>query len=284
MLRSTEYICFFCDKDHSLNLDSGTCIDCLIENCLECYTGYPDSNPLCYTCDNGYYVFSDESLCAAGTVENCYKYKYDEDVCQECLPGYFIPFGGEGCSPCSEILENCNTCEQLKGPTGKPLNRCLVCDPGFQWDESLSLCMSCPENCGWCYDEEDDFTGEEYLACGQCYAGYSWDPIDRICRERCDIEGCVNCIDGGCLNCVSGYYYDEATGSCESCESSCLNCYGPEDYQCIGYFFFFITFNGFSFKSGVGSCITGTGIQLSQSTSKLIYTTGRSHFTSSFLK
>lgn len=216
-------LCLFCQKDYILDLETGECNPCSIENCDECYAVLGSTQPLCWQCDDGYYLSPNETYCLEGSVENCQTFEFFLDMCKECKYG-FIKITGE-CFDCQEEFENCLDCS---AQPGYPV--CTLCESGFMFDDTLMRCVECQPNCAWCeYQEEKN----EEVVCGQCIAGYSYDPLSMECVEACDVERCKYCTkDGGCAICLSGYYYSEGSGECEPCHESCYECYGPKNYQC----------------------------------------------------
>jgi len=158
-------------------------------------------------------------------------------VCATCSTGFNLP-ATQLCGPstCTNYLANCHSCS-----ADTPLV-CESCNPGYVYDSTNSVCVSCTtgatgysgefvgytENCAvtdskvLSYDSSCDTT-----------AGYYWDTTNSACvncgtgtnsagvtytgvTANCDT--CTNALLVlTCTDCATGYYFDSTNFECISC-------------------------------------------------------------------
>ena len=185
-----------------------TCNGPLSTHCLSCQAGqfyHPQTSTCQLVCPPGTYPNSITSTC---------------DLCYKSTAG-----GGSGFS--------CKTC------FGPDSTDCTSCSPGLYLENETSTCViTCPKGtyadnqtwiCQPCYDaqKQEGSLGEFSCAtcdgplsthCLSCGASLTFIVATKSCSDTCP--------------CESGYYYDSATGICDSCYSSCSYCIGPNEVDC----------------------------------------------------
>ncbi|EAR85854.2 transmembrane protein, putative (macronuclear) [Tetrahymena thermophila SB210] len=180
----------------------GICQYCDLSVCSQCITG-----KICKKCQNQYYLNSSKwcSKCDS----NCNQCTGPGN-CQQCNQGYFMQNGvcvascslgyyvnGYNCLACHQGCANCN------GPLS---NQCTSCTSKYQL-----------------------FTSECLI---RCQSGYFRD-IDRICKQC--TTGCDYCTNNlYCNTCLKGFFINQSTQKCSSCDPQCQQCNGPSLQNCTG--------------------------------------------------
>ncbi|CAG9327430.1 unnamed protein product [Blepharisma stoltei] len=166
----------------------GTCDSCsacpgILKSCLPTCgeTEYVDENGNCQKCPS-----ECSWICSrAGTCNLCY-----DDLCYKCTK-YEI-------GACTQCVENAvlssGQCECQSGYI-KQGSQCVEkCSDGFYLDSGSQSCLSCPENCLKCMDQN---------SCMICKSGFF--PQHGKCE------------------CAAGYFAD-SSNNCLKCGASCLTC------------------------------------------------------------
>ena len=258
--------CLYCkdQKNYGINCENscskcpdGICYmnsECINDgNCAENNTYGPSCNiecseisPLCNKCSregkclycSDMKTFGDkcQSTCKNCPKETCYMDGNCTDSQTDCNDNHF--FGSDCKTPCTDINENCDTCNRE--------GKCTKCISEYYFgDFCLSTCDNCPgKQCnmnGTCVDQsqpciDDTFYGE---SCNK-----SCDETKPFCKT-CDRQGkCSNCTDKShfgdncdktCNNCPNKKCHmdgicDDYTSDCEDqqnygsfCNDSCTN-------------------------------------------------------------
>lgn len=203
--------CIKCEKDYALSSDEKQCIYfplCLLldedNNCYVCSESYAASYdgkscisfPNCIKLEKGdnkcseckyYYHPNSEGKCIKTLCS-----EYDEDICIECFPGYY--------------LTKNNTCEEISIP---------YCDEVSETDENE--CTNCLLNLAIvdkkCVIPEKLISGcsayDENGKCATCYIDYD------LIEGNCVFKGCQDNeqMEYACTDCEKGYYL-EVGGAC----------------------------------------------------------------------
>ncbi|KAL4494813.1 hypothetical protein ABPG73_004253 [Tetrahymena malaccensis] len=180
----------------------GVCEYCDLSVCNQCIT----SN-ICKKCQNQYYLNSSKwcSKCDA----NCNQCT-GPGVCQICNQGYLMQNG--------ICVASCSSGYYVDG------YNCLACHQG------CSNCTGPLQNqCTNCTSKYQLFTSECLI---RCQSGYFRD-IDRICKQC--TTGCDYCTNNlYCNTCLQGFFLNQNTQKCSSCDSQCQQCSGPSLQDCTG--------------------------------------------------
>jgi len=223
--------CEECDKS------CATCDGLTDNDCTTCYSGYllqststgaecvvppPVCDSSCYTCSGS--SDKDCTSCASGyqlafdgscqPIETCVKWGYSHDESSNVL----------GAGRCSDDCD-CDGTRRCS-PTGY----CLACEDlatTFPDQYSLKDCPVCDDTCLTC----DGPTAQD---CTSCNDGSFFD--NGVCNP-CGVSNCLYCVndDETCGKCEDGYVLDDKDGCVEppiECDSSCLECSGPNPDQC----------------------------------------------------
>lgn len=201
------------------NLDqyryNGECEDCppgtttssttstTVEDCKLCKAGYyrnffENSYELCVTgnrCPGG--IDCVIHTCGPGT----YQDEEGQDSCKTCEKGYYCA------NSINEQQEKCPTGSTTSGAGAKSKNDCYVCDPGYYYSESNSVCTKCMINSSYC-------PGGDKAKAVPCPPGTGIPTgVEGISEDDCqyDEHKCKN-QDGYYVNnekcdiCPAGYY------------------------------------------------------------------------------
>lgn len=247
-------------------LYNNTCIkSCDIgenEKCLTCNPNY-EQREFCESCNSGFYLNSeiDPTKCQICEINNnhCQDCQLISGnlTCISCKEGYTLI--NKTCFKSCDI--NCENCYY----DGINEGECLECKESYFLKENYTLigqhyenkkyCSKCPEGCSKC---KDFFIGSDKISlnCTTCINGYKLK--NSICEKQCDVGEnnlcltCNNNIKNFCETCNLGYYLDNNTGSCNSCEvDNCVKCERKSEcHLCIEQY---VPLNGICFKT----CQTG---------------------------
>jgi hypothetical protein len=175
-------------------------------------------------------------------------------VCQTCADG-FVALSGE-CAACSGTCKTCSgtlqtQCTSCVSGTYKspPTNQCVdSCGDGFYPDVLTSTCMVCPAKCATCSDASTCVTcATGYLpisnpgfdCVASCPSTHFSDSIQcQLSPSKCltcsGSSQCTSCpanfkpISNPTLDCLSecpdGFYYDQVSKSCLTCDFKCKTC------------------------------------------------------------
>ncbi|KAL4499147.1 hypothetical protein ABPG72_017049 [Tetrahymena utriculariae] len=219
--------CELCDKKCK------TCIK-KADKCTSCYPGTflaegkcesecPDStfkneklnicdscNTQCQTC------FGPSNFECNSCIEGTYLDKAKNNCVPECPIKYFGDSTSNKCRECIDKCDECSddkTCKKCSGGYFLHKGQCVnQCPTKFFNDTSSQQCIKCAYTCLTCFDATDN--------------------------------GCLTCItetfkntdNNSCLyenECPSGRYPDRNTKKCESCFSTCEECEGKNENQCV---------------------------------------------------
>ena len=190
------------------------------------------SNFICVQCDIPYYIIeaskSFQSICQLRInfpINNCLTYSIKNDICSQCIVGYFLsannaqciqnPNGIQGCRIYFESINNCQECDgtALYYPRN---GKCIT----------LGSTATVVDNC---------YTYSNVTACISCKPGYV------LQENKCELNPISNCqipgFNGVCTQCNDGYWF--IGKSCQLVdEKSCIVFDTPQKCsQCAnGYF------------------------------------------------
>lgn len=246
--------------------------------CLVC-NEEEDQIDQCKQCKDGYYLPYDtkqKSYCYScpNSCKSC-EGSYYNPTCTECREGYTLS-GGKCLKEC--IKGGGNKCKSCKTEEGK-IDQCLECNDGyyletyddyFNYYNSHSYCLPCPNNCIKCqyngYNADCTECDNGYHLVKQEYNQYYYyyDPIIYNKCEECSIPGCLDykqnsykCICNSCndgltpikdnsnviISCYDGCDLGEEE-KCKSCSETgkCGECnedFDLLDGKCIGDYHLF---------------------------------------------
>lgn len=198
-----------------------TCVKCSETHCAECST--PSA---CSKCKNSFFLF-ENSTCQNCT-SNCQSCG-NSTSCTQCHNGYFINVLTDSSSECKICSDGCASCTKLTD--------CQECYPGFFMNTETKSCQKCSENC-WnctsstncsrcvigtylvgssCVDAIDNCAVmNSNNTCSKCYYGYTADTKRTSCVASTDSNNSTSTA------CRMHHYRNGQ--SCESCNSTILNC------------------------------------------------------------
>lgn len=182
-----------------------SCIGCrlpLIKECIKCAPGFFMANDFkCHKCAVG------GTKCTGPGISQNY----------ECLPGYGLKYG-----TCHKCFEYCETC------SGVSSDECLTCKYPATDIRVKGTChktTSCTRGCLGC----DHSSNKD---CTLCKPGYIQN--NNKCFNTCTIANCLSCSSFAvCTLCEPGYFIDKDLSTCLQCHSSCVECNGVLEDQCL---------------------------------------------------
>jgi hypothetical protein len=199
---NSENICWKCEDDYCLMLDSnkceiiddknceimedGLCLSCknyyILNEENKCVKGDIDHcltyrGKICSACENGYYLSENEASCIKNFIQSCKNYDLSNDICNECSEGYIL------------IENNC-----IKGND----NNCKkYIDDDIECEECLEGFELISGKCVEIKEEETDEIPKSKIhinyceiynqvtknLCAQCMAGYTLSRDKNRCLE-----------------------------------------------------------------------------------------------------
>ena len=249
--------CLSCNGQVGLYIYSGSCIstcpagtfnDSLSSSCAlcdsTCLTCDNYGSKACLTCNLGSYLNSTSCM------NPCPLSYFGDDLSQTCLNCAL------GCLSCNGI-NNCSMCDSSV-PYYLTNGLCVQNCPLATYKDKMSYqCSSCGAYCEKCDDSEiclicqSNYFLYNFECIADCPSGFFNDNSSGICSP-CD-STCVTCsgvssleclscnistgfylILGSCISqCQAGYYIDNITSNCSSCDNSCTTCMGPTNNNCL---------------------------------------------------
>ena len=189
----TQDTCDSCVEGYYFN--GSSCQNCP-DNCLQC----DKTGQKCSLCIDTFYVENDACVSCDVSCQKCHDNTNECDICKR---GYY--FEGTHCVKCSQ---NCLNCDETQ---------CYECEKNFY--PVGKTCSACAEVCEQC----DGPTADD---CRSCDPGYylSWYKGQISCL-KCD-DACETCYSSpsNCDKCAQGYFREESSRKCTSCEFNCLEC------------------------------------------------------------
>ncbi|EAR92882.2 transmembrane protein, putative (macronuclear) [Tetrahymena thermophila SB210] len=217
-----------CLQNQYVSTNPSTCVDCNKSKCLFCY-----SDNRCMACTNNYYLYVNPSDPNNSTCQQCDSrcsscYGPNVNQCYSCTAGNYLlnnscltssqclALGGyytddlkQLCSSCYPLCKSCLTSNQ---------QQCLSCISGYFL--SNNSCIPCDPSCLTC--------GTSSTSCLSCFSGYFLNQATNKCIKSSD-------------SCPSGFYQDNISNSCKSCQTPCSTCSGPSIFECTkcvnGYYY-----------------------------------------------
>ncbi|KAL4494498.1 hypothetical protein ABPG72_019908, partial [Tetrahymena utriculariae] len=216
--------CFKCTENCLTCASENKCKKCLqnfylFDNGAQCTPcnnqGQFYQNDTCYLCDTSC------SKCQGKTQNDCLEcidskqfiYKGKCETCQ--IDGVFK--SGKQCLDCAQ---NCKSC------TGGEIEKCTQCKDTFSFQQDKqcvicqtqqkyfidnnNYCLKCHDSCQTCSDEKE-------TSCITCINNFNKDKYDRKCKV---------------CNTNNGFFVN-SQNECEKCHSSCKQCNGTSDTDCI---------------------------------------------------
>lgn len=197
---------------YSCHISCSTCSGPNSYECINCSATFPyrelGTNICVSTCNPTYYLVSTLSQCV-----------------QTCPLGFFI--SGQTCQSCSSSCVSCSgistSCTACFSGEYLDVNKCEASCPSTKFVDD-QICSSCNSACATC-------NGPLSSNCLSC-------PTNQyLATNNTCVAGCTKglfVLNGVCLTqCPSGYYQSSTTNDCLACESTCLNCNGPLDTNCL---------------------------------------------------
>jgi hypothetical protein len=224
-----------------------------ITKCNPDYCESCSSSKDCLSCKEGYFIsnktISEQGLakveCQSCNIENCILCGQKADqvkdasylTCTLCKIGFGVSGGRcekcpDNCLYCHEESKECtfcdsgynlnkvsNTCEKIQIENCyslSPQGKCLICENHFYLDNDKCVpCNEKIEHCSYCTAKE------ESMMCLSCQIGYfSTGNTCKACAKDCN-----HCSSDRCFVCRNGYFFNNATNSCEACQiDNCQLC------------------------------------------------------------
>ncbi|KAG5639183.1 hypothetical protein H0H81_006087 [Sphagnurus paluster] len=169
---------------------------------------------------------SGSSVCSGSGVCTC-PMGFNGTSCESCASGFFGPICQKcpaNCATCDDGISGSGiclkpqvtnapaTCNCLNGQCGS--NGQCACNPGWTTADNGVACAKCAP--GFFQTSTGDCKGPSFNQCSSC-------PSDRPVLSN-----------GRCLpTCSRSQYFDPATSSCQTCDSSCSSCSGPGPSNCL---------------------------------------------------
>ncbi|KAL4489564.1 hypothetical protein ABPG73_019521 [Tetrahymena malaccensis] len=246
-----DKICKPCQKNCKKCVSNTICLEC-INN-----TEFKLVNNQC-VCNNGYFLYENSMQCLL----NCSDKYFMQDKCVDKCPPELKIVNNKQCEnecPANFIAinqlctrtycdQNCINCDRdqihcIKCGQDYKLMKdtsCKQCDKIKQfYDEESYSCQNCHPSCSSCKGK----TNSDCINCAFARNPYQ----NNVCVIECDkfqvakknektqLIECTYCykLDGNCLDkCPQGYFFDTQF-NCIKCHSSCLECSGPSEQDCI---------------------------------------------------
>lgn len=226
-------------------------------SCSEC-----ENSVKCLACEKGFFFDSDSFTCNPTCKDGFYA-DILTNSCKKCIQDCFTCNNGITCSSCISnlyFLDINYASSQLLNLTFKSSKCYDDCPNGYFNNKKSNMCEKCYSNCLYC---------DVNKICSKCEQGYYLfnskcldkcpesffknDSPDRICKNcssfcsTClNLNVCLQCQSGYfkfnqqennsviCLEkCPQGYYRDIVKSTCKTCDSSCLECNGPLNSNCL---------------------------------------------------
>ena len=234
------FTCTECINDEfKVSKDDGRCKHCSLPNCQKCH--WEDETSVCDKCWGGYYVNSQK------TCSRCYKVDITGGRCVVCSDnqkaydtGYcycYYNFALSSHSTCTYCGSHCTHCN-INKITRRP--ECYRCDPGYTVNEKTKKCVTCGDNCDFCYLDQNDEP-----VCRLCKPGFDLNEDNNCfsCQERCaSCKKSKNSNQLICTRCLHKYGLNPQN-QCLDCPSNCRICkYRNEqnDFGCKDCFYPYI--------------------------------------------
>ena len=257
--------CATCNPNYYLNITSGKCISCGVDNCTIC-----NEKKECLECDINYKLENNKcvKICEIGSEEKCKKCNNNignSEECLECNDGYYLPEDTnkkecakcpEGCTDCygntNQITcTSCESCFILNEGKCVRLNddvlyklfclkcnleyveSCVECKDGsylFPINKQLFQCKECGPNIKKCHETDGKIIIDE------CNDGYKLS--GEICLKECEKGGLSKCLSckttpgeiNQCAECNKGFYIPDDSIDKEKCiqcqDKGCIKCSG----------------------------------------------------------
>ncbi|KAL4509926.1 hypothetical protein ABPG72_010119 [Tetrahymena utriculariae] len=180
------------------------------------------SNQCYYTCPssqtNPMYGDIATQACLPCSQECSSCFNGNNKSCYSCVNGYFLEYLEPECksfcasdgtymnlqtNQCSLCGFGCSSC------TNGAFNSCISCQKGYYLQQNYNVCNPCPQQCASCTN---------MTTCQSCNQGYFLQSQTNSCVQQCPLIG---------------FYVDTKQQACIPCDSSCLECYGGANNQCI---------------------------------------------------
>ncbi|EWS73119.1 zinc finger lsd1 subclass family protein (macronuclear) [Tetrahymena thermophila SB210] len=214
------------------------------KNCKTC----TEKADQCTSCNSG--TFLTEGKCEKNCPDSTFKNE-KLNICDDCNIQCQTCFGPSNFE--------CNSCKEGTY-LDKSKNNCVSKCPIKQFGDSTSnTCKDCIENCDVCSDDKtcNQCSGGYFLHKGLCVSQCPTKFFNDISSQQCTKcaytcltcfdateQGCYTCIpetfkntdNNSCLyenECPSGRYPDTNTKKCEPCFSTCAECVGKSENQCV---------------------------------------------------
>lgn len=223
---------FATDSDNCVSCENGHYFEfghCLPYTALYC-KGYDPVRDLCVSCDDSAFpVFKDNFtlLCNKHTLVNhCDKYSTSEDVCSECILGYYLDGGvcvanPPGIPNCTIYLDH---------------NLCFTCELGYYLRSNV--CHQPKTNIVGCSSYSSEF------CCETCSSGFALTEkfkcetiVETSCATWSDTENCASCGYNMILELNANSKQACITSGISHCALSTASSKGPLCIKCeTGYF------------------------------------------------
>ena len=171
------------------------------------------------------FLSTKQKLCGRNEIANCNTCDLENEICLNCINGYFPLFAGLECIKCNHEKYGQKACEgKCDFENGKVL--CDKCIEGYYSVDGVCFtCSSGSENCAKCSYEASPGSSQKIYKCLECVGGpnsiYRVSNVDGKCRTCTLPPHCLECayIYGTngvkCIRCEDGYY--PSNGQCISC-------------------------------------------------------------------
>ncbi|KAL4454932.1 hypothetical protein ABPG74_006314 [Tetrahymena malaccensis] len=205
--------------------------------CLTCQQGLNiGTDGICHICQNGQFYDGDEDF----DLKNS---SVDINKCKPC---------DSSCKECQSIATNCTVCQYTLTQNSQDI--CVSsCPKGYYQNTTTTQCVPCTDtNCNLCNStlvctqcNQNYVLNPQQICSSSCPTGYyNQNQICEQCQNNCtsclSLNSCNTCeqnydlINGQCyLKCSKQQYRDEQTLKCMQCDSSCLECNGPLNTNCL---------------------------------------------------
>ena len=216
---TSEYhsICASSDNCYLADRDTGLCLDCIRDYCLDHKDGKCKSNKqnnkllhcrtadeFCFDCYYPYFL-GEDSKCSSSR----YCAESESGICILCSDDYYLGKDNK----CTNV-ENCLFSDNF---------RCVQCIENYYFNINEEKCLL--EKGGYMNCQETDYKGEK---CGKCREGFYLNLKDNLCYNNNEFGDFYKCeetdMEGeNCGKCVENYYLGKKYKKCtkfEGCEIS----------------------------------------------------------------
>ncbi|ELP89083.1 protein serine/threonine kinase, putative [Entamoeba invadens IP1] len=233
---SGDFKCRKCDDSCGGSCDGATgyCTSCLSNfvfnaqnrsKCDPCYVAIAncsacalDHSRICKTCSYGSYPSPIDGLSCVLCDQTCQATYCDttNGTCIRCKSDYVYKNPHTySCELCSVFDPNCLVCSSVSQ------RKCYECKTNYAPVYAASGDLKCSQCDATCGGNCNTTNGQ----CERCLENYiPTEPISKVC-ESCStvFPNCVKCpIDERkCLQCSVGYYPEDSTSVCKSCDQTC---------------------------------------------------------------